>query len=233
MEGSCCLGVLYSKETSVVAEESASNYRKARLTVPWGGGRIARDCRTGSNNHTSRPIHLLMSERNKLSVNFIKGAASLFAVGVLLGAGDLSQADRRFVMKALDGGMAEVQIGKLAKERGSSDKVKEIGRTLIEDYSKLNERLKGIAAGKGLRVPVDPDAKQMQTGRLSTLTGEDFDREFLRRQLRYHEEDLREFQQAAQKSEAPDVKSFASDMLPTLRKRLDAIRGAAQGMGVQ
>ncbi|MCW5980267.1 MAG: DUF4142 domain-containing protein [Bryobacteraceae bacterium] len=152
--------------------------------------------------------------------------------------GQLGQAERRFVMKALHGGRAEVEAGKLAQERGSSDRVKEIGRMLVEDHSKAAEELRQIAAKKGMTVRMEQDRrsrrnKEETMGRLATMSGGDFDREFLQRQYRHHEREIRDFEHTAEKTDDPDLRNFASSRLPTLRRHRDMIQNAAQELGVQ
>jgi putative membrane protein len=148
------------------------------------------------------------------------------------GAAQLDKGDRRFILKAIDGGMAEVEIGKLAQEKASSDKVKEIGRMLDADHSKAGEQLKQIAQQKGVTLPAERKTSEKQMRRYSKLSGEEFDREFLRRQFRHHEEDIRQFERVAEKSDDSDLKSFASATLPTLRKHRETIQATAQSLGI-
>ena len=145
----------------------------------------------------------------------------------------LSKGDRKFIMKAIDGGMAEVEVGKLAQQKASSDKVKEIGQMLVTDHSKAGAELQQIAAKKGVSLPDDEKDNDKVMGKLASLSGEEFDREFLKRQYKHHEEDIRQFERAAEKSDDSDVKSFAATTLPTLEKHRDAIRQTAEAMGVQ
>jgi putative membrane protein len=48
----------------------------------------------------------------------------------------LSAADRQFVKKAAEGGLAEVELGKLATERASSEEVKRFGQRMVDDHTK-------------------------------------------------------------------------------------------------
>ena len=49
---------------------------------------------------------------------------------------------------AAEGGMAEVELGRLAVEKASNDDVKKFGQRMVDDHSKANEELKEIAAKK-------------------------------------------------------------------------------------
>src|SRR5690242_1049338 len=45
-----------------------------------------------------------------------------------------SKANKRFVMEAIQGDMAEVKMGQLAQEKGESQAVKQFGETLVNDH---------------------------------------------------------------------------------------------------
>jgi len=62
----------------------------------------------------------------------------------------LTAADRKFIMDAARGGLAEVELGKLAAQRASSDAVKQLGQRLADDHSKANDELKDLASKKGV-----------------------------------------------------------------------------------
>src|SRR5476651_1310218 len=63
------------------------------------------------------------------------------------------QDDTKFAVSAADGGMMEVQLGKLALTNGSSKKVKEFAQMMIDDHSKAGDELKTLAAGKNITLP--------------------------------------------------------------------------------
>lgn len=134
-------------------------------------------------------------------------------------------ADSTFVSKAVQGGMAEVELGKLAQERGSSAKVKDFGRQMVDDHSKANDELKKLASNKGMDVPTAIDAKSMATKeRLSKLSGAEFDRAYMEDMVKDHQEDVSEFRKHSEHASDPDVKAFAAKTLPTLEGHLSKAR---------
>src|SRR5262245_60721769 len=66
---------------------------------------------------------------------------------------NLTMADRDFVVKAAQGGMAEIEFGKLAARRSSSAKVRDYGRKLVEEHTKANDELKSIATQENIALP--------------------------------------------------------------------------------
>jgi putative membrane protein len=129
--------------------------------------------------------------------------------------------EKRFVKDALLGGMTEVELGKVALEKASSDPVKQFAQKMIDDHSKANEDLKQLASKENINVSDSLDSKhQSRVEKLSKLSGADFDRAYIKDQLKDHQQDVQEFQQEAQRGTDPDVKSFASKTLPVLEEHL-------------
>ena len=131
------------------------------------------------------------------------------------------QEDVDFVREAALAGMMEVQLGKTAQDRAAKPQVKEFGRHMQTDHSKANEELKKIAAKKGLKLPMALEGKPKATfDKLAKLKGDEFDREYMNAMVDDHKQDIEKFQQESDKGKDPDVKKFAQDHLPILKKHL-------------
>jgi putative membrane protein len=116
----------------------------------------------------------------------------------------------------------EVQLGKLAQDRASSSQVKEFGSRMQKDHSKANDELKKLAAKKDIKLPTELEAKHKSTvNKLSKLKGEEFDREYMAAMVDDHKEDIEKFQQQADKGKDPDLKKFAQEHVPILKKHLE------------
>jgi putative membrane protein len=136
-------------------------------------------------------------------------------------SGQLSAADKNFVMKAAQGGMAEVQLGQLAAQKGQSDEVKKFGQRMVDDHTKANDQLKSVAQQKGVQIPTDLDAKDKALqDKLSNMSGAEFDRMYMQHMVQDHKKDVAEFQKEANSGKDPDVKNFAQQTLPTLQDHL-------------
>jgi putative membrane protein len=144
------------------------------------------------------------------------------------GSSQLSAADQKFVKKAAQGGMAEVELGKLATQKASSDDVKKFGQRMVDDHTKANDQLKQIAGNKGISLPTDLDAKdQALKDRLSKLDGEQFDRAYMKNMVRDHTKDVSEFRKESTSAKDNDLKNFASQTLPTLEDHLKEAKNIA------
>jgi putative membrane protein len=134
----------------------------------------------------------------------------------------ISDDDAEFVKAAASGGMMEVQLGKLAAEKATSSQVKEFGSRMRKDHSKANDELKKIAAKKDIKLPTELEAKhKSMVNKLSKLKGEEFDREYIATMVEDHKEDLEKFQRQADKGKDPELKKFAQDQVPILKKHLE------------
>ncbi len=133
----------------------------------------------------------------------------------------LSASDKKFVRDAAQGGMAEVELGKLATEKASSDDVKKFGQRMVDDHTKAGDQLKQVASSEGVQLPQGLSAKDKLTKeRLSKLSGEQFDKAYMADMVKDHTQDVAEFQRESQSGKDPAVKDFASQTLPTLEDHL-------------
>ncbi|HLH98072.1 MAG TPA: DUF4142 domain-containing protein [Xanthobacteraceae bacterium] len=161
-----------------------------------------------------------MINRIVLIVLSLGAVAATFSIAAA--APNASRADRKFVTDAIQGDLAEVQIGKLAQEKSMDDQVRSFGDMLVKDHSANNEKATELASSLGLKVPTKPSKAQLAMyDRLSKLSGKAFDRQLARAMVQDHRKDIGEFDKEA-KSSNDQVAGFAKDTLPTLHKHLDA-----------
>jgi putative membrane protein len=164
----------------------------------------------------------------------ILGAAVVLCLGLATsaGAGVMAQMksrsesmDSRFVDEAASGGMAEVQLGNLAKEKGNANAVKNFGERMVTDHSKVDDELKTIAAKQGITLPSGlSKTDQAEYDRLSKLQGAEFDKEYARLMVRDHEKDIAAFEKQVNDGKDEEVKDFARQTLPTLKEHLRLAR---------
>ena len=139
----------------------------------------------------------------------------------------VSSGDRKFMEKAAQGGMAEVQLGKLAAEKALSPEVRQFGQRMVDDHGKANDQLKQLATTKGVNLPTELDrSTQREMDKLAKLSGADFDREYMKHMVSDHKKDVSEFKSEAKKAKDGDLKQFASATLPTLEQHLSLAQAA-------
>lgn len=151
--------------------------------------------------------------------------------------GKITAADRTFVTKAAQGGMAEVELGKLAVEKAENPDVKKFGQRMVDDHTKANDQLKQIASKYNISIPSSLDAKDHALkNRLEKISGAQFDRAYMEAMVKDHKADVAEFQKEADHGTNPDIKAFASATLPILQEHLklaqetlDKVKGGNTG----
>ena len=130
--------------------------------------------------------------------------------------------DKKFLKDAAQGGMAEVELGKLAAEKASSPDVKQFGQKMVDDHMKANDQLKEVASKESVTIPDGLDSKhQSRIDKLSKLSGPQFDKAYMKDQLKDHEQDVQQFRTEAQYGTDPNIKQFATATLPVLQQHLE------------
>ncbi len=133
--------------------------------------------------------------------------------------------DAKFAVAAANGGMAEVELGKLAQEKGANSKVKDFGAMMVSDHSKANDEMKALAKSKGITLPDAIDSEEQKTkDDLSAKSGADFDKAYVSNMIDDHKKDIKDFEDATKNLKDADLKAFAVKTLPTLKMHLDAIQ---------
>ena len=98
----------------------------------------------------------------------------------------------------------------------------------MNDHSKANDQLKEVAQKEGVTLPTKLDAKDAATkARLEKLSGEAFDRAYMKDMVADHTKDVREFKNEANNGKDPDVKNFAAQTAPTLEDHLKEAKNIA------
>src|SRR5215470_677210 len=118
----------------------------------------------------SRRTPSMRSVSSSFAVTFGGGLLALLLVGEIFGlpprleaqqkqgstptaAAEPSATTKSFVREAAGGGLAEVELGQLAQEKGTSEAVKSFGARMVQDHGKAGKELRAIAADKGIQLP--------------------------------------------------------------------------------
>jgi putative membrane protein len=157
----------------------------------------------------------------------------MFVAGVLsAGSAAAQSADQSFAREAAMGGMAEIELGNLAKEKASNADVKQFGERMATDHGKANDELKQWAQQKKVTLPEAIDAKHIATrDRLAKLSGDAFDKAYMRDMVTDHQHDVAAFKREAASGQDPDLKAWAAKTLPTLQDHLKVAQETAAKVG--
>jgi putative membrane protein len=148
---------------------------------------------------------------------------------LLAGQRQGGSADQTFAEKAAVGGLAEVQLGKVAVEHAASPDVKQFGQRMVDDHGKANRELMTLVEQKGISVPTSLDPKyQKEADRIAKLQGTAFDRAYIQHMVKDHQEDVKLFRAQAQRGKDPELKRFAAASLSTLEAHLKMAQNLAK-----
>ena len=135
--------------------------------------------------------------------------------------GQTNVPDRLFAALAAQGGMAEVELGKLAEQKSRNDAVTAFAKRMVDDHGKSNEQLAELARRVGLLLPTGPAPDQLEVKQsLSSRNGAAFDVEYTRAQVIDHQKTEQLLLWVIASGENADLQRFASGTLPDVVQHL-------------
>lgn len=142
-------------------------------------------------------------------------------------------ADASFFKHAAEGGMAEVEDGNLAQQKGSSQAVKDFGAMMVKDHTAANGKLQSIAAAESVKLPESASVLQgTEHKKLELLKGDTFDKSYIKGQVKAHEQTVALFQKEIASGTDSQAKDFATAVLPTVQEHLTKIKQIAADAGI-
>lgn len=142
--------------------------------------------------------------------------------------------DQAFVAKALEGGEAQVQLGQLAQQKSQSNDVKQLAQKMVSDHSQMDDKwFKPVAKELGVSEPKGPSKKDKKLiAKLETLSGPQFDTEYIQTMAKDQKADLKDFKNEAQSAQDPNVKQVAQQGQQIISQHLQLIDKVAQNHNV-
>lgn len=158
-----------------------------------------------------------------MSLKPLLGAAFAAALlGTVAGAHAQDSQGKKFISEAMEGNLAEVQMGQLADQNGASPAVKQFGQMLVQDHGAANQKAESVAQQLGVTTPGEPNAQhKAEYAKMAKLKGAAFDRAFAKAMVADHEKDLRKYQAEAKRQNDPAA-AYAAESVPVLQKHLQA-----------
>ena len=133
----------------------------------------------------------------------------------------LAKADLTFLTESADTLLAHAELAKLARERASTNEVRQLAQTVENDSAALYRQVREIALKKGADVPEELSEKEKRRLEpLQSLSGDAFDRMYLKQVV----EDQRKFTSTLMRQSEQlvdsDVRQLASKTLPRAQNNL-------------
>jgi len=149
---------------------------------------------------------------------------AVVALATSIGAGQQrteQPLDNDFLAKIAACNHAEVEIGKLAATRASSEKVKDFAQNLVKEHQKVHERVADLMKNRKIAMltGLDKDG-QAQVQKLTKLEGKEFDRTFLNDAITEHRTAITLFENQIKNGKDKDISTFAQETLPALQNHM-------------
>lgn len=137
----------------------------------------------------------------------------------------MSSRERNFMRDAAMGGIMEVELGRMATEKGASDAVKQFGQRMVADHTRVNAELTQLASSKGMSLPMELGAKhRADVTNLSNLSGAEFDKAYAKLMVNSHKKKVSAFEKQSKDGADAELKAFAAKTLPGVQEHLQMAR---------
>jgi putative membrane protein len=139
--------------------------------------------------------------------------------------------DAKFAVAAGNGGLTEIALSKLAQQQATSAAIKDFATMMVTDHTKAGAKLMALANTKNIAMPSTPgSAEQKIIDDMSKKSGSDFDKAYVDQMVTDHKNAIDLFENEQKNAVDTDLKTFATNTLPTLHKHYDAIMSIKNSM---
>ena len=133
-----------------------------------------------------------------------------------------TEKDAKFLVNAAEINLEEIKLGRLAEQMGRTERVKELGQMMDDAHSKCMSSLATLAATKSITIPTTATNDALSAYKsLNNKSGADFDAAYCDMMVSGHKDAIGMFEKAAAESNDADIRQWAAETLPELRKHLD------------
>lgn len=123
-----------------------------------------------------------------------------------------------FIAAATKINLGEIELGKLAEEKGNNQAIKDFGKRMVEDHSKLETQIQDLAKANGVTLPSQPgSAASSLRQQLSKDSGAQFDQTYIQHMLSGHKQAIATFENEIEHGQNPAFKSYAESALPVIQ----------------
>jgi putative membrane protein len=132
------------------------------------------------------------------------------------------ETDEEFLSSAAQINMLEIKLGDLGQDNSSMPDIKDLGLIMKSDHSKSLEELRALALRKQIVLPTSLSENNNEIyNNLKSKSGVDFDKAYSQAMVNGHLEAISKFESASVNAIDPEIKLWATSMIPLLKKHLD------------
>ena len=141
--------------------------------------------------------------------------------------GTETMAGQQFADLAASSDAYEVEAGRLARDKGTRQAIKDFGAMMVTAHTDSTAKLKAAAAKAVPAITPNPALTPEQDANLKTLrdaTGADFDAAYKTQQIAAHQAALAAMLSYAASGDVAEIKAFAAQAAPVVQTHLDKAR---------
>jgi putative membrane protein len=140
-----------------------------------------------------------------------------------------TMADQAFVSSVFESDAAQEQLGQLAQQKSQSEDVKQLAQHMVDNRTKLDDQLTPLADKMDVHKPSKPSKKvRQEMAKLETLSGPQFDEEYIRTVAKENGKDVKDFNSEAQTAQNPNLQQAAKQDATVLAEHQQAVEQIAQ-----
>jgi putative membrane protein len=136
--------------------------------------------------------------------------------------GQLTRSDFKFACEVSEASSHEIEVGQLAAQKASDQRVREFGQKMVADHTKAATELQQLIAAKGAKLPEksarEEKKEEKKKENLSELTGIEFDKAYMKKMVKGHAKMAKEFEKQAEKGDDQALKDWAAKTLATVKE---------------
>jgi putative membrane protein len=143
-------------------------------------------------------------------------------------------ADQKFLEKAMESNVAEIQMGRLALEKSTDEQVRHFATQMTDDHAKMLDEWKQATATLNIPVPTEPSKAAMKTmDKMKSLSGDAFDQAYIKEMVKAHKEDDKAFKEEARTTTNAQLKEMATQDAGIIEGHLQQIQEIAKSKGTK
>ena len=127
----------------------------------------------------------------------------------------------QFLVSAYQDALVEIQLSQTALQGSRNGRVQAFAQRTIDQHTAMNNEIVQLAQRKNIALPTDISAEQKaEVNRLSALSADQLDREYMRVNVAVHEKDMAAARQQLSAGTDADARMLADMSLPVLKMHL-------------
>ncbi len=129
--------------------------------------------------------------------------------------------DRELLVRVRQAGLWEGPVSRQAEERGSGQRVREVGRKLADDHDRLDAQVRELASKVRVELPGEPTEEQRSwVDEITGAAGADFDRAYVNRARAAHGSIFGLASQVRAATRDDAMRSFAQTAVDTVMRHM-------------